>query len=148
MLTAESPSALKNPAHIGALIFVQRKNGSAVSPAQPINQMMALHGHPGSSVKKLWSRGVPGGPVVENLAFRGRGHRFTPRSGNIPQAVEQLSPRATTAELALQSLRSATSSHCYRKPATTTESSPADHNQGKAHVPQRRHIAAKSEIII
>ena len=80
--------------------------------------------------------------MVENLAFRGRGHRFTPRSGNIPQAVEQLSPRATTAELALQSLRSATSSHCYRKPATTAESSPADHNQGATGSPKPQLRAA------
>ena len=43
----------------------------------------------------------PGGAVVKNPPANAGGHWFKPWSRKIPHAVEQLSPCATTTELAL-----------------------------------------------
>ena len=52
-------------------------------------------------LKKDWTRGFPGGAVVQESACQCRGHGFDPWSRKIPHAMEQLSPCATTTEPAL-----------------------------------------------
>ena len=36
--------------------------------------------------------------MIKNLPTNARGHRFDPRAGKIPQAMEELSSRATAAD--------------------------------------------------
>ena len=68
------------------------------------------------------SRGLPWWRSGWESAFQCRGHGFEPWSGKITHAAEQLSPYATTTELALQSPR-----------ATTTEA----RSTPRAHAPQQ-----------
>ena len=79
----------------------------------------------------------PGRPVVKNPPYDAEDAGLIPGKGTkIPHATGQLSPRATTTELARQ-LESLRATARERKPATTTREKPAYHNE-KSHVLQLR----------
>ena len=101
----------------------------------------------------------PGGAVVKNLPASAGGHRSDPRSGKIPHAAEQLSPRTTTTEPACHNYWSlcatttearAPRTHApqqeataMRSPRTATKSSPRSPQLEKARAQQLRPNAAK-----
>ena len=90
----------------------------------------------------LWD--FPSGPAVKNPP--GRGHKFDPRSGKIPQATEQLSPGTTTIETLRPIARAPKQKISpQRSLHMSTKSSSCSSKLEKAHR-QQRHNTAKNKI--
>ena len=108
------------------------------------------------SCKKEWNRDFPGGSVVEDPAYNAGDVGSIPGEGTkIPPAVGQLSPRATTTELACGKLQSPRAlelaNHNYRenpRAATKRSCMPQRRShmpQQRSRMPQLRSVAAKNK---